>query len=148
MDHISPRATSVSRGKRRAVFGPDHRLRTRRQLDVVRRQGRSRAGARCVLVAAEGEDGERRLAIIISRRYSPKAVVRNRARRLFREAYRLLYPNLKPMWLILIPRRRMAEARLNDVLVELTGHCRALGVWREDDGSEYGGDRIGSTCSQ
>ena len=97
----------------------DHRLRTRRQLAYVRKRGASRAGKRCVAYAAEPQDGQARVVIVISRRYSRKAVTRNRARRLLREAYRRLFPELAPAWIMLIPRRRMEGARLQDVLAEL-----------------------------
>jgi len=69
--------------------------------------------------AAAARDGQRRLVIVISRRYSRKAVTRNRARRLLREAYRQLFPDLKTAWVILAPRRYMQGAKLGDVLPEL-----------------------------
>jgi ribonuclease P protein component len=102
-------------------------------MDAVRAAGRSRAGKRCVAIAAPAADGNRRVAFIISRRYSRKAVVRNRARRLFREAYRRLLPQLKDGWLIFLPRRHMQDAKMQDVLAELTGHLQALGYLPESD---------------
>ena len=97
----------------------DSRLRTRHQLSYVRTRGLSRSGKRCVVCAVEPCDGRARLAITVSRRYSRKAVSRNRARRLLREAYRRLFPELKPAWIVLLPRRHMQGARLDDVLPEL-----------------------------
>ena len=95
------------------------RLRTRSQLDYVKANGRSRAGRLCVVKAAPPPDEQRRLAIVVSRRYSPKAVERNRARRLLREAYRLVLPELRPAWIVLIPRRYLLGAGLGDVLAEV-----------------------------
>ena len=66
--------------------------------------------------------------MITSRRYSPKAVVRNRARRLLREAYRRLYGELETAWLVLIPRRPMQQASLGDVFPELERLCERLGL--------------------
>ena len=78
-------------------------------------------------IAAPTQDGNRRVVFIISRRYSRKAVVRNRARRLFREAYRRLLPGLRDGWLIFLPRKHMQEAKMQDVLAELTQHLLSLG---------------------
>jgi ribonuclease P protein component len=108
-------------------FGSAFRLRTKAHMDAVRASGRSRAGKLCVAIAAPPEDGNRRVAFVISRRYSRKAVIRNRARRLFREAYRRLLPELKDGWIILLPRRYMQDAKMQDVLAELRKHLQALG---------------------
>ena len=61
----------------------------------------------------------RRAAFLISRRYSLKAVERNRARRLFREAFRQIYDRLPPVWMILVPRQRMKNAKLDDVMEDI-----------------------------
>jgi ribonuclease P protein component len=105
-------------------------------MDTVRASGRSRAGRLCVAIVAPAADGQRRVAFVISRRYSRKAVVRNRARRLFREAYRRLLPGLADGWLLFLPRHYMQQAKMQDVLAELQGHLRALGYWAEPEGRE------------
>ena len=56
---------------------------------------------------------------MISRRYSLKAVERNRARRLFREAFRQIYDRLPPVWMILVPRKHMKTAKLDDVMDDI-----------------------------
>jgi ribonuclease P protein component len=76
------------------------------------------------------------VAFVISRRYSRKAVVRNRARRLFREAYRRLLPDLSDAWLLFLPRHHMQRAKMQDVLVELQGHLRTMGLWLPAGGRE------------
>lgn len=111
------------------MFAPESRLRTQAHMDGVRASGRSRAGRFCVAVAAPAADGRRRIAFVISRRYSRKAVVRNRARRLFREAYRRLLPGLADGWLLFLPRHPMQRAKMQEVLAELQGHLQALGCW-------------------
>lgn len=68
------------------------------------------------------------MAFVVSRRYSPKAVVRNRARRLLREAYRQTAADLQPAWLVLIPRARLQRARMQDVLADLRLACGRLGL--------------------
>jgi ribonuclease P protein component len=105
----------------RPAFGREARLRTRQQLDWVRRHGVKRVGRRCVIVVAlDPPDGGLRTAFLISRRFSRKAVVRNRARRLFREVFRRLAPALPSMWLLFIPRAHLIGAGLSDLERDVT----------------------------
>lgn len=111
------------------AFGRDARLRNRWQLDVMRSRGVKSAGRFCVLIVLETPpDGMRRAAFLISRRYSLHAVDRNRARRLFREVYRRLYGVLPPSWLLFIPRQRMKDATMWDVLGEVEQLSRRAGL--------------------
>jgi ribonuclease P protein component len=104
-------------------------LRTRAHLDCVRQQGTRDAGPLCVVSAVRPPpDAAPRVAFIVSRRYSPKAVVRNRARRLLREAYRQTVAQLQPAWVVLIPRQRLQQARMQDVLTDLRNVCRRIGL--------------------
>jgi ribonuclease P protein component len=68
-----------------------------------------------IIVGLEPPDGMVRATFLISRRFSVKAVVRNRARRLFREVFRRLLPSLPPVWLLFIPRRHITGAKMGDV---------------------------------
>ena len=102
------------------AFGRDARLRNRWQLDEMRASGRKMAGRACVLIIYKTPpDDMRRAAFLISRRYSLKAVERNRARRLFREAFRQIYDQLPPVWMILVPRQRMKTAKLDNVMDDI-----------------------------
>ena len=121
--------------RQRLRLGPDCRLRTRAQLQWVRERGVKDAARLCVVSAVQPPpDDARRVAFVVSRRYSPKAVVRNRARRLLREAYRQAYPALRPAWLVLIPRVRLQRARMQDVLSDLRAACGRLGLLPEGTG--------------
>lgn len=120
---------------RGAGFGRTSRLRHQSEFTMVRGSGCSRVGKYCIMKLLESPpDGQRRAAFSISRRYSKLAVERNRARRLFREAYHQLYSELKPCWIIFIPRHLMKYARLSEVLADarsgLSG-CFVEGVSRE-----------------
>ena len=102
------------------AFGRDARLRNRWQLNEMRTAGTKMAGRFCVLIVNKTPpDGMRRAAILISRRYSLKAVERNRARRLFREVFRTIYGSLPPVWLIFVPRQRMKNAVLSDIMEDV-----------------------------
>lgn len=103
-----------------SAFGREARLRNRWQLDLMRERGVKSAGRHCVLIVLQAPpDGMRRAAFLISRKYSLLAVDRNRARRLFREVYRRLFAVLPPVWLLFIPRQRMKNARMDDILGEV-----------------------------
>jgi len=71
----------------------------------VYRSGVRVRGAHMLVVAAPREESEcpPRLGLSVGRKYSKKAVVRNRCRRVFREAFRLARPELPAFDLILIP---------------------------------------------
>ena len=110
----------TSETPRKSVFGRDSRLRTHRQLSDMRRLGIKSASRHCVLVVLQPPpDGMSRAAFLISRRYSLLAVERNRARRLFREAYRQLIDELPKAWMLFIPRQRMKGIKLTDLLPEI-----------------------------
>lgn len=118
---MSETRTRYRRG-RNPAFGKSARLTCQKNLQLVKSQGQKRSGRLClVLVLKTPPDQQRRVAFLISRRYALSAVLRNRARRLFREAFRQLYAQLPPLWLLMIPRQRMKHCKLPELLEELRG---------------------------
>ncbi len=110
------------------------RLTRQDQFAHVRANGHSYAGRYCVVNILEmPPDGIGRAAFSISRRYSKLAVERNRARRLFREAYRRLLGHLPVAWVIFIPRHKMLSAKMNDVLEDAKRSARTIlgGAFKE-----------------
>lgn len=121
---------STRASKRNPAFGPDARLRQQKQFATMRAVGRRYAGVTCVLIVLKTPpDGMRRAAFLVSRRYSPRAVVRNRARRLFREVYRQIYEQLPPSWLLFIPRQRLRNAGLAEVLRDVNEQTHKAGLF-------------------
>lgn len=112
------------------AFGPTARLRCRANLDAVRAGGVNLAGKHCVIIVLKTPpDNHSRTAFLISRRFDLKAVVRNRARRLFREAWRICLPEfVEPCWVLMIPRRAIKKAKLDDVLQEIRGNLTKAGI--------------------
>jgi len=111
------------------AFGRNARLGNRSQLEAVRNEGQSAAGRLCVIkVLKTPPDGSRRAAFLLSRRFDLNAVVRNRARRLFREVFRLLYGQLPPLWILFIPRQPLKRAKMQDVLAEVVALLKRQGV--------------------
>lgn len=74
-----------------------HRLNHAADLAVVQQQGRSWRHPLAILLVRQGSGEVSRFAFIASRRVG-KAVVRNRARRLLREAVRLHLDKIQPGW--------------------------------------------------
>jgi ribonuclease P protein component len=85
-------------------------LKTDSQFERVRRVGRTWAVGPLVLNAARNDEGAIRCGFITGKKVG-KAVERNRARRLLKEAVRLRLPQLKPGWdLVWIARASIAGA--------------------------------------
>lgn len=130
---MSASSTSRRSRERHPAYGRDARLRTQWQFDLMRASKDSQAGKYCVLVAVKTPpDQQCRAAFLISRRYSRLAVKRNRARRLFREAFRQLYPVINPCWLLFLPRRHMQDANLDAVVKEVFHLAGRLGLYSAD----------------
>ena len=92
--------------------------------------GQRAVGRYMVMGAHSGDDSNRRLGVIASRRTFRRAVDRNRAKRMLREAFRLNRPSfLKEHDVILIARRRILSAsldRLERELLALAGKLSLL----------------------
>lgn len=73
-----------------------HRLSRAGEIEGVFRRGRRAQGA-CLFIKALANGGEHtRYAVVVSRKVSKRAVVRNRLRRIIREELRLLLPSSAP----------------------------------------------------
>lgn len=60
-----------------------------------------------------------------------KAVTRNRARRIIREAYRQLEPSIKPGWdLVLVARSRTPTCKMQDILRVMGGMLKSARLMR------------------
>ena len=92
-------------------------------------RGRSVKGRLLIAWCRQSDDAERQAGVIVSKRSFHDAVDRNRAKRLLREAYRLLVkanemPE-KTEW-VFIARAAMAEKMCADVMEEMRGCVRRL----------------------
>ena len=103
--------------------------RIKRTLDVRRvlSHGRRLAGQR-VTVYVLGVEGKSRAAFACSRSVGG-AVVRNRARRLMREAWRTLWPLAGDgQWIVFVARPEIVGAGLDDVLPDVERALHRAGV--------------------
>ncbi len=94
---------------------------------------RSVYGRTLVVWVARGTDAGRRAGVVVSKRTFRRAVDRNRAKRLMREAFRLSRRQLVPdVDVILIARAGIAGKKSQDVMRDLEWACRRAKVWQPD----------------
>ena len=78
-----------------------------------------------LLIAREREEGKRKkefpkAGIIVSKKLSNKAVIRNKLKRRLREALRAILPDLSPtVHFVVLPNRRALEATVKELADEL-----------------------------
>lgn len=97
----------------------------------VRRSGKSYAHPLVVLVVLPSQDDQTQIGIIAGRSVG-KAVQRNRAKRMLREALRPLLPQLEPGWKVIVIARQpilMAElAEMHDTLNQLFKRAKLINI--------------------
>jgi len=91
---------------------------------------RSFYGRTVVIWVTRGNDAGRRAGVVVSERTFHRAVDRNRAKRLMREAFRLSRHNLvQDTDLILIARAGIAGRKCQDVMRDFETVCRRAKLW-------------------
>ena len=121
----APRIVSIGSGR----IDKDDWIRCRSQFAYVRKYGKARYGRQMIATVVPAPDKCSRLGVIVSKKYNNKAVQRNRARRLMKEAYRLLRHGLTtPVWVVLVARKQIADRKLADVQAELVGVLKKADV--------------------
>jgi ribonuclease P protein component len=92
-----------------------HRLRTRSDFECVRREGKSWAHRLLVLIARPNQLPVTRVGVAAGKKVG-SAVVRNRAKRLMREAVRVHAARLSPGYdLLLIARAAIVPVKMQEV---------------------------------
>ena len=122
-------------GIERGNLRKQEKLRTRKDFDALKEHGKAcRDPFFTVLVqAAEPDDPVQtlRYGIICSRKLHHSAVVRNRARRLITETFRLCKEIILPCSILVIPRRAIFGAKQQEVQVRLLRTLKKAGLTRE-----------------
>ena len=111
------------------------KLRTRKDFDALKEHGKAcRDPFFTVLVRAAGPDDPVRIiryGVICSRKLHHSAVIRNRARRLVTETFRLSKENILPCSIVVIPRRAMFGAKQQEVQEHLLRTLKKAGLVRK-----------------
>ncbi|MFQ5749432.1 MAG: ribonuclease P protein component [Planctomycetota bacterium] len=122
----NPRILPADGIPRQGLSGSCRLLRARDYLRVYGEGVRSR-GRWILLIAAPGlNPATARMGLSVGRKFSRSAVVRNRARRVLREAFRQLRRNLPPLDVVLIPVASETRYTLSEVVAEMEGHFRRV----------------------
>lgn len=109
-----------------------HRLPRRRRLAqpaaflAVRDRGQASSDSLFVVAALPNGQADARLGLVVSRRVSPRAVVRNRIKRQIRESFRSLEPTLAGLDVVVTARQRAANADNAALRLSLTRHWNTL----------------------
>lgn len=104
----------------RLHFRPHHRIRSGTHFSRAYRRGSRARGAILQVVLYEHSEPHTRLGLSVGKRIWRSAVKRNRVRRIFREAFRLEYPNLPSGCdLVLIPAAPALDPDLSSTRAEL-----------------------------
>ena len=119
----------------RSSLRKQDKLRTRKDFDALKEHGKAcRDPFFTVLVRAAVPDGPvqmTRYGVICSRKLHHSAVVRNRARRLITETFRLCKEIILPCSILVIPRRAMFGAKQQEVQEHLLRTLKKAGLTRE-----------------
>lgn len=107
------------------------RLRLESDFRFVREHGSKLAGRLLVLVSADSPDGSFKSGVVCGRKFSLRAVDRNRARRLVWETLRRQRANIPPCHLTIIPRRAILHAKQPQVQMEMDYLLRQSGRWSQ-----------------
>ncbi len=130
--------SSLNNDPRSASFGRSFRLIHNRDFQRVFEQGRSIAGRLMVIWVGEGAR-DLRLGVVASKRTFRRAVDRNRAKRLLREAFRLERDGIEGAAdLVIVARRRILDAGVITVRQEFCRLVSGLGILAQKSQNESG----------
>ena len=124
----------------RSSLRKQEKLRTRKDFDALKEHGKAcRDPFFTVLVQAAEPDNpvqNLRYGIICSRKLHHSAVVRNRARRLITETFRLCKENILPCGILVIPRRAIFGAKQQEVQEHLLRTLKKAGLIRKKNAGD------------
>ena len=119
----------------RSSLRKQDKLRTRKDFDALKEHGKACRDPFFTVLVQAAEPGNPvqnlRYGIICSRKLHHSAVVRNRARRLITETFRLCKESILPCGILVIPRRAIFGAKQQEVQEHLLRTLKKAGLIRE-----------------
>ena len=111
------------------------KLRTRKDFDALKEHGKACRDPFFTVLVQATEPGNPvqipRYGVICSRKLHHSAVIRNRARRLITETFRLSKETILPCSILIIPRRAIFGAKQQEVQEHLLRTLKKAGLIRE-----------------
>ncbi|MFB6347407.1 MAG: ribonuclease P protein component [bacterium] len=93
-------------------FPPERRLTKSTRIQSILNRGNIFKGKYCHLFLGERDDKMTRAAFVVSEKSASKATLRNRLKRLMRESFRLLQPELEEGWPLVFLAKRNVHSDL------------------------------------
>ena len=119
----------------RSSLRKQEKLRTRKDFDALKEHGKACRDPFFTVLVQAAEPGSSlpipRYGVICSRKLHRSAVVRNRARRLITETFRLCKETILPCSILIIPRRTIFGAKQQEVQEHLIRTLKKAGLIRE-----------------
>ena len=123
----------------KATFSDSERLLKGHEFRYMKKEGNSSVGSMMVFSHAPAPDGKRRLGIIVTKKFHKRAVKRNRAYRIIREAYRNIKIALpENIWMVIIARKYLLDKSAIEVqneLIQLLDREKILEISRQNETS-------------
>jgi len=114
---------------------PCDKLSLKSEFAHVRDNGRKLSAPSLLAIVAGSPDGKLRCGVVCGRKFSLKAVERNRARRLLWESFRHLKRRMLPCHMILIPRKRLLDSKMQDAMNQLERVFADARMTRREEGA-------------
>ena len=120
------------RPKASRTFGSHLRIRHKRDFERLQRQGRKLYATHFLIVVDKAETPHSRIALAVTKKVEPRAVVRNKLRRRLKEIFRLTHTKLTANFDILIIARKDAQkCEFAQVKREVLGALHHGGLLRQ-----------------
>ena len=122
----------------RSALRKQEKLRTRKDFDALKEHGKACRDPFFTVLVQAAKPGDPvqipRYGVICSRKLHHSAVVRNRARRLVSETFRLNRESILPCSIVIIPRRAIFGTKQQEVQEHLLRILKKAGLIRERRG--------------